>query len=289
MSKIQTVSILAPSFEYVFETALHETGFCVLKDVFDPKFSLFEEAYKQAADFFSENDFAKNLFVPVSHKTGYFDYKQEHAKGNKHPDLKEFFHFYIDAGPKELPFENAGPFYGIFGSMESLARHLLQVLAVANETQAFNCYSHEQSLLRVLHYPPLKRAKTKCLRAAEHEDINLITLLPVSTAPGLQVKLRDGTWEDVEAKPGEVIVNVGDMLQNLSNGFYTSATHRVVNPDGEDAKRSRYSMPFFAHATPETDLSPLEHKFDLVGDKRFPSITARDYLQQRLAEIGLKK
>ena len=132
-----------------------------------------------------------------------------------------------------------------------------------------------QTLFRILHYPPLAGdEEAGAVRAAAHEDINLITLLVAATAPGLQVQDAGGRWLDVPADPGSVVVNSGDMLAMASGGHYRSTTHRVVNPAGEESRRSRLSMPLFLHPWPEVRLSATH--------------TAREYLDERLREIGLK-
>jgi isopenicillin N synthase-like dioxygenase len=123
------------------------------------------------------------------------------------------------------------------------------------------------------------------LRAAPHEDINLITLLCEATTSGLELLRPDGSWLPIAAIPGQIIVDTGDMLQALSNGVFKSTTHRVVNPDNH--RQRRFSMPFFVHPRPEFDLTPLATCIDRLGERRFPVQTAGDYLEQRLREIGL--
>jgi isopenicillin N synthase-like dioxygenase len=133
----------------------------------------------------------------------------------------------------------------------------------------------QQTLFRVLHYPPLKgKIEKGAVRSAPHEDINLITLLPAATETGLEVQDVKGNWHQVSTEPGTIVVNAGDMLQEASEGYYKSTTHRVVNPKGEAALKSRYSAPLFVHPRPEVVLSPR--------------YTAATYLDQRLKEIGLK-
>jgi isopenicillin N synthase-like dioxygenase len=143
------------------------------------------------------------------------------------------------------------------------------------------------TLLRVLHYPPMpSNAPAASLRAAPHEDINLITLLCEATAPGLELLQKDGTWLPIAAIPGQIIVDTGDMLQNLTNGQFKSTTHRVTNP--HDDRDRRFSLPFFVHPRPDTDLSP--HSVCVArtgGQAKFPKLTAGEYLMQRLQEIGL--
>jgi isopenicillin N synthase-like dioxygenase len=143
-----------------------------------------------------------------------------------------------------------------------------------------------KSILRILHYPPLsENVPTKSIRAAPHEDINLITLLCESTGPGLELLQANGSWLAIESLPGQIIVDTGDMLQALSNGVFKSTTHRVVNLDG---RKRRFSLPFFMHPRPDFDLTPLPNCVQRTGGQpKFPSQTAGQYLQQRLQEIGL--
>ncbi|MEA5463347.1 2OG-Fe(II) oxygenase family protein [Leptothoe sp. PORK10 BA2] len=155
-----------------------------------------------------------------------------------------------------------------------------------------------KSILRVLHYPPLGSALQpvlgSALRAAPHEDINLITLLCESTGPGLELLQADGSWLAIESLPGQIIVDTGDMLQALSNGVFKSTTHRVVNPDAGGVgaaslgENRRFSLPFFMHPRPDFDLTPLPSCVERTGGQpKFPTQTAQQYLHQRLQEIGL--
>jgi isopenicillin N synthase-like dioxygenase len=151
------------------------------------------------------------------------------------------------------------------------------------------------TILRLIHYPPLPeidrpRVQPGSMRAAPHEDINLITLLCEATEPGLELLRRDGTWLPVQAVPGQIVVDAGDMLQNLTNGVLRSTTHRVVNPTGagKGSGERRLSMPFFVHPRSEVSLEPLASCLARCGgERRYPSITAGAYLDQRLREIGL--
>ena len=143
------------------------------------------------------------------------------------------------------------------------------------------------TILRLIHYPPIPEdAHPSSVRAAAHEDINLITLLIDATSSGLELLDRDGNWIPVVTPKGCIIVDSGDMLQNLTNGYYKATTHRVVNPD--DSRSRRFSMPFFVHARSEVPLNPLTKCVEKTGgEKKFPDITAGEYLHQRLKEIGL--
>ena len=143
------------------------------------------------------------------------------------------------------------------------------------------------SILRLIHYPPIPAdSNPASIRAGAHEDINLITLLIDATSSGLEILDRNDNWVPVITPKGCIIVDAGDMLQNLTNGFYKSTTHRVVNPD--NSREARYSMPFFMHARGEVSLAPLDSCIEATGGKTlYPKITADEYLIQRLREIGL--
>ena len=145
------------------------------------------------------------------------------------------------------------------------------------------------TILRIIHYPPLPNERDpNSVRSAQHEDINLITLLCASTASGLEVMDHDGSWFKVETGPEYIIVDSGDMIQNITNGIFKSTTHRVVNPD--DSNMRRFSMPMFVHPRNEIDLTPLPKFIEMSGgEQKFPSINAGTYLHQRLVEIGLAK
>ena len=141
------------------------------------------------------------------------------------------------------------------------------------------------SILRLLHYPPQESAPPAgSVRAAAHEDINVITLLLGAEEAGLEVLHRSGRWLAVNPPPGALVINCGDMLQRLTAGILPSTTHRVVNPPPERARFSRYSMPFFLHFAPDVLIEPLP---SCAGDHAEPAITAHDFLMQRLREIGL--
>lgn len=177
----------------------------------------------------------------------------------------------------------------LYTQLKLCAAHLLKACALYLDLpgQFFDEEARQgKSILRVLHYPPLAEPiPTKSLRAAPHEDINLITLLCESTGPGLELLQTDGSWLEIASLPGQIIVDTGDMLQALSNGVFKSTTHRVVNLDGRER---RFSLPFFMHPRPEFDLTPLPICINRTGGQpRFPAQTAGQYLQQRLQEIGL--
>jgi isopenicillin N synthase-like dioxygenase len=257
--------------------ALQQIGFAVLSDTpISPQ--LVMDVYDEWQTFFNSDQKYDYRFDPAV-QSGYFPFQSETAQGQAHPDLKEFFHFYewID-----LPVSMSDRTRQLFTQLKTLASELLSWveadLPEAIATQLSMPLSEmiansSQTLMRPIHYPPLPEKGMNGVRAAAHTDINLITLLPVATAPGLEVQDLEGNWWAVPYAPESIIVNVGDMLQYATQGYYRSTYHRVVNPDSEDQGRSRYSMPLFLHPSSEIVLS---------GNK-----TAKEFLQERLIEIGL--
>ena len=178
----------------------------------------------------------------------------------------------------------------MFENLDSLARRVLEVFATVLDLPAdyFDMrVAHGEAILRVLHYPPLPDGNVPNVRAAAHEDINLITLLAGSEQDGLEVLSRQGEWVPINMIEGTIICNVGDMLQRLSNNTLRSTTHRVVNPKGEKALSSRYSIPFFMHPSPEVKLDCLPQCITEKNPRHYEPTTAGEYLEQRLREIGL--
>lgn len=236
---------------------------------------------------------------------GYTSFGKEHAKGRNTGDLKEFWHFgqYVeDNDPikkeypdnvevKELPeFNTIGK--EVYQTLEKAGKNMLRAIALylGLEENYFDDKIHNgNSILRPIHYPPITDEPKDAVRAAEHEDINLITLLMGASAEGLQVLNKKGEWVDVTALPEQIVVNVGDMLQRLTNEKLRSTTHRVINPPREKWGQSRYSIPFFLHPRSEMRLDCLEECIDAGHPKKFEDISAGEYLNERLAEIGLKK
>ena len=204
----------------------------------------------------------------------------ENAKGSKIKDLKEFYHIY-DWG--RYPTEISDKTSILIKEFKSMAKHLLSEINLNSPLDVQSKYSipldtmidkSAQNLLRVIHYPPLNNNQNlESIRAGAHEDINLITLLVAGSQPGLQVLKQDNTWMDVSTSKDYIVINVGDMLQECSSGYYPSTTHRVINPL-QNKDISRYSMPFFVHA-----------RDDVILSKKY---TAKSYLEERLREIGLK-
>ena len=238
---------------------------------------------------------AQHQDLALKGQRGYTALGREHAKDSPYADLKEFWHIGRAGGVPANLWPTAVPtlqptMMALFEQLERCAVQLLQACALYLDLPADFLAAmtvDSPTLLRVLHYPPVPSDRLPAqMRAAAHEDINLITLLCEATAPGLELLQADGTWLPITAIPGQIIVDTGDMLQNLTNGLFKSTTHRVTNPAND--RDRRFSLPFFVHPRPEVDLSPLPTCVARTGGhERYPHWTAGAYLQQRLREIGL--
>ncbi|QOW18733.1 isopenicillin N synthase family oxygenase [Lysobacter ciconiae] len=236
---------------------------------------------------------------------GYTPFGIETAKGAQHFDLKEFWHVgreiprdsrYADSmppnvWPEELP-EFREVAYGLYQSLDRLGAKVLSALALhigLDEHWFDDKIDSGNSILRPLHYPPITSLEVPNERAGAHEDINLITLLVGASAEGLEVLSRAGEWVPFTADADTIVVNIGDMLQRLTNHVYPSTTHRVVNPKGEKARQPRYSTPFFLHPNPDFLIDVLPGTVTADNPSRYPEpITAQGYLEERLREIKLK-
>ena len=264
-------------------TSLRETGFAVVTGHGIPDW-VFDRCYEEWGAFFMHPTWKNRFTFKKETQYGYFPMRSETAKGASVSDIKEFYHFFGNNREQKLP-----PLPVLlddhtreaFSALEKLSIKLLGIIQANtpwdSQPTPFNWSASVENspstLLRILHYPPVEGAVDGAVRAAAHEDINFITLLPAATQPGLQVKDNDGNWVDVSVlDPNSIIVNVGDMLAEATNGYYKSTTHRVVNPAGE-ANVSRLSMPLFLHPKPDTKLSERH--------------TAHSYLMERLKELGL--
>lgn len=263
-----------------FVQSLHETGFGVLKN-HPIQQELVSTIYQQWADFFAGEDKHKYHFN-VETQDGFFPSSiSETAKGFKAKDIKEYYHYYPWGQVPESLKVNIARYYEL---ANQLAEELLDWVEeytpaeiAANYRQPLSemIKQSHKTLLRILHYPPLTGdEEPDAIRAAAHGDINLLTILPAANARGLQVLLKGGEWFDVPSDFGNLIINIGDMLQEASGGYFPSTIHRVINPEGEDRSKSRISLPLFLHPRP-----------DVVLSDRY---TAHDYLQERLRELGLK-
>ncbi len=236
---------------------------------------------------------------------GYTSFGREKAKQSEVPDLKEFWQIgqYVegeelskDNYPDNLEVEEIKEFNTtwkeLYKSFEQAGAYLLR--AIANYLDLEEGYfdskiKNGNSILRAIHYPPITQEPKSAIRAEQHEDINLITLLVGASADGLQLLTKDGVWMDVKAGPGQIVINVGDMLQRLTNNVLRSTTHRVINPPREKWHTPRYSIPFFLHPRSEMKLDCLPHCITPDNPLAYKPITAGEYLNERLREIGLKR
>tara|TARA_B100000214_G_scaffold340893_1_gene287671 strand:- start:47 stop:886 length:840 start_codon:yes stop_codon:yes gene_type:complete len=262
-----------------FTKSLKETGFGVIID-HPIKPELVDNVYKEWEQFFNSDSKHDYLFDPLK-QDGYFPLGTENAKGYNAKDHKEFFHFYPWGKTPSTISDSTKELYDNLVNMTSLLLEWIELNTPSNIQSKFSeplknmIKGSKTNLLRVIHYPPFSgKEDSKSLRAAAHEDINLITLLVAGTKPGLEAKDKYGNWHQISTDPGTIIVNIGDMLKEVSGGYYPSTTHRVVNPSSDINNNSRYSMPLFLHPRDEVKLS----------DK----YTANSYLKERLLEIGLK-
>ena len=252
--------------------------------------ALIAAAYAETRHFFALPEATKQRYAAGNR--GYVGCKVETARTSDLPDLKEFFHVGRDGNvwPAEIPaFRDQAR--ALYASLERAGGLVLSAIAedLGLEADFFaDLTDHGNSILRALHYPPVRPADLPAVRAEAHEDISLITLLVGATEPGLEVLTREGVWLPIETASDSLVVNVGDMLQRLTNRVYPSTTHRVVNPRTDAAQVSRYSMPFFLALNLEYEIRALLGCVASEGVDHYPEpITAQDYLAQRLREIRL--
>src|SRR5699024_2460724 len=192
--------------------------------------------------------------------------------------------------PAEVPeFREHG--LALYNALDALGARLLRALALhidLPEDWFEDKIDFGNSILRPIHYPPVEQGDIPNVRAGAHEDINFITLLVGASAAGLEVLTREGEWLPITTEGDAIVVNIGDMLQRLTNRVYPSTTHRVVNPPGDAARQPRYSVPFFLHPNPDVVLDPLPQCVSEENPKHYEgTLTAHEYLQQRLREIRL--
>ena len=285
--------------------AYEEVGFVAVKNHGIPD-QLIQHLYEYVQEFFSLPLERKLKYeVPgLAGQRGYTSFGREHAKGSEAPDLKEFFQYgqnVEDNDPvkseypdnidvKEIERFNV-TLYDAFKNFEKSGGALLQAIALylGLEENYFDQYIHNgNSILRCIHYPPITHEPKSAIRAEQHEDINLITLLVGASADGLEILTKNNEWVGVTSLPEQIIVNVGDMLQRLTNNRLRSTTHRVVNPKRELWHTSRFSMPFFLHPKSKMSLACLESCINDQHPKVYVDATAGEYLDERLREIGLK-
>ena len=286
--------------------AYENIGFVALKGHFLDD-TLVDNLYSEIKNFFDLPEEVKEKYeIPgIGGQRGYVSFGKESAKGKKEGDLKEFWHFgqYVDADSKyakeypdnvsveELPnFNKVGK--QTYQMLEKTAKFVLRSLALhlgLEETYFDQYIQSGNSILRPIHYPPIATEPKGAERAAAHGDINLITLLMGAQGKGLQVQNIEGEWIDAIAAPDELMINVGDMLSRHSNNKLKSTIHRVTNPPKELWGTSRYSIPFFMHPISDMKLDVLDSCIDEENPKQFDDITAGDFLNQRLRELGLIK
>lgn len=287
-------------------TAYEEIGFVSLKNHFLGD-QLVGELYKEVKNFFDLPLEVKKEYEieGLGGQRGYISFGKEHAKGKKEGDLKEFWHFGQEATAdadlsekypqnvhvKELPdFNHTG--MEAYRMLEKTGVYVLRALAIYIGLDEFyfdHWATNGNSILRPIHYPPITEEPQGAVRAGAHGDINLITLLMGASAGGLQVLRKDGEWVDAIPKEDELVINVGDMLERLTNNKLRSTIHRVINPPREEWSKPRYSIPFFMHPRSDMKLNCLEECIDEQHPKAFDDITAGEFLHQRLVEIGLIK
>jgi len=286
--------------------AYEEVGFVAVQHHGIPAATI-EGLYTNTQAFFSLSQEEKSKYeIPgLAGQRGYTSIGKEHAKGSTAPDLKEFFQFgqtVEDKDPirsdypdnvqvKELPDFNL-LFSRAYRYFEDSGTKLLQAIALylGLDQHWFDGFVHNgNSILRAIHYPPIKQEPKSAIRAEQHEDINLITLLVGASADGLEILSKQNEWVPVTSLPDQIVVNVGDMLQRLTNNRLKSTTHRVVNPPRERWGSPRFSIPFFLHPKSSMSLACLPSCIDASHSKAYPDVAAGEYLDERLREIGLKK
>lgn len=276
VSKIDCQTENAPQ---EFTKSLRESGFAILQQhPVDPE--LLKDVYESWESFFADESKKDYLFDPKT-QDGYFPFRSENAKGSEFKDLKEFYHFYPWGKCPDHLKEKTDDLYNQLRDLSSLLLSWVEEECPQEVSDKFSMHLNDMikdspgTLMRILNYPALKGNEDRsAIRAAAHEDINLLTCLVASTEPGLQVLDLEGNWLEVDTDPGNITVNVGDMLQMCSDNYFPSTTHRVVNPEGSSPNKARLSIPMFLHP-----------RADVVLSKQH---TAGSFLDERLKAIGLK-
>ncbi len=286
--------------------AFHQVGFVAVVN-HGVDLDVVDHFYQSAKTFFALPQEVKSKYEieGLAGQRGYTAFGKEHAKQSNVGDLKEFYQIgqvlpeghplhkeypanvYVD---KVREFTSTGD--RLYRSFEDSGAYLLRAIALhlgLQESYFDEKIEFGNSILRAIHYPPITEEPKSAIRAEQHEDINLITLLVGASAGGLQLLNKQMEWKDVQPEENEIVVNVGDMLQRLTNDYLKSTTHRVVNPPRELWHTPRLSIPFFLHPRSDMDLSVLESCVTEEQPVRYDPMTAGDYLDERLREIGLKK
>ena len=285
--------------------SFEEYGFAIIRDHGIPQ-ELIDDAEAKAKLFFAlpEDVKRKYLIAGGGGARGYTAFGVETAKGASAHDLKEFWHVGRDlaAGHKfrDVMADNIWPaeipgfketFLALYDAFDEAGVKILRAVARyldVDEEYFTDTVRDGNSVMRLLHYPPVDKPTGNHIRAGAHEDINTITLLLGAEEAGLELKTKGGKWLPVSPKPGELVVNIGDMLQRLTNGKLRSTSHRVVNPAPDRASKARYSMPFFLHFRPDFVIEALPGTVPKGEEPKWPPISSHEYLQERLREIKLK-
>jgi len=292
------------AFAQELGSSFEEYGFAIVRDHGISQ-ALIDRAEAKAKAFFAlPEDVKRSYLIPGGGGArGYTAFGVETAKGAQAHDLKEFWHVgrelaaghrYRDVmGDNVWPAEVADfreTFLELYDAFDAAGLKVLGAIArylKVDEDYFADTVRDGNSVMRLLHYPPQKEATGQHIRAGAHEDINTITLLIGAEEAGLELKTRDGRWLPVSPKPGELVVNIGDMLQRLTNGRLRSTSHRVVNPAPDRASHARYSMPFFLHFRPDFVIEALPGTVPEGEAPKWPPIASHDYLLERLREIKL--
>ena len=276
--EVKTIDYKSSDASLQITNSIKNTGFAVIKN--NPiDFELINAVYNEWEVFFNsdnKHDYKFNL----EKQDGYFPFGEENAKGYAHKDLKEFFQIYPWGQYPNLLSNKTMELYGNLCEISGILLSWVENNCPEEVKKSFSqplikmIDNSPQNMLRIIHYPPLRVTDSpQAVRAAAHEDINLLTILCAATSPGLQAGDLDGNWIDVPADPGMIAVNTGDMLQMATDGYFPSTTHRVINPPNDEQEMSRLSMPLFLHPHDHVQLSKTH--------------TAGSYLSERLEEIGL--
>lgn len=286
--------------------AFHEVGFVAVANHGVPK-TLVEGFFQASKAFFALPTEVKQRYElsGLAGQRGYTSFGKEHAKQSQVADLKEFFQIgqEVEANhPRKTdypdnPAVNEVPEFvelgkQLYRAFEQAGNHLLEAIALhlnLDKDYFRTRIKDGNSILRAIHYPPITQEPASAIRAEQHEDINLITLLVGASAGGLELLNSEGKWVAVVPEADEFVINVGDMLQRLTNNYLKSTTHRVVNPPREEWHLPRLSIPFFLHPVSEMDLTCLSSCVTSDQPVQYPPTTAGEYLDERLREIGLKK
>ena len=282
-----------------------EYGFAIIRDHGIPE-ELIHRAEEKAKLFFALPDEVKNGYYikGAGGARGYTPFGIETAKGFKAHDLKEFWHVGRELAEghkfREVMADNIWPaevldfrntFTALYAAFDEAGVKVLRAIArflKVDEDYFTDTVRDGNSVMRLLHYPAQSEPTGEHIRAAAHEDINTITLLLGAEEAGLELKTKDGRWIPVSPKAGELVINIGDMLQRLTNGVLRSTSHRVVNPAPDRASHARYSMPFFLHFRPDFMIEALPGTVPAGEEPKWPPISSHEYLQERLREIKLK-